>query len=394
MLDRKNLHFNILRIVVFIGICMGIGAGYRAHAHPEAETTSINNDAISDDYIKGYAQAILKTEYGLPSEAMQVKAGVIYLYADRLPQAAFNEMEDKVIASLQNITGVKKVILRDGKEEHYSHKTLPSEKKCKEEPQRKMPDGILVPYSLFKPLIADPKWPRFSVAYHYQQHNNLARHVFAPNFGATLALYRHPMKESQLEIGIQAGLFGIMDIGRSPTALLNADYMVGVPVAYRSGAWSNITRFYHVSSHLGDEFMLTPEGKKTKRINLSYETLDNITSHDFTNGMRLYGGGGYIVHREPNSLKPIRLQAGLEYRHPTSFWRNQLRPLAGLDVKANQESRWSPDLSLKAGVQLQNSHLTDRELLLLLEWYKGHSPDGQFYKNRVQYVGLGIHIFL
>ena len=101
-----------------------------------------------------------------------------------------------------------------------------------------------------------------------------------------------------------------------------------------------------------------------------------------------------IVHREPSSLKPVRLQGGLEYRHPTSFWRNQLRPLAGLDIKSNQESRWQPDLSLKAGVQLQNSHLTDRELLLLLEWYKGHSQDGQFYKNRVQYVGIGIHIFL
>jgi len=30
-------------------------------------------------------------------------------------------------------------------------------------------------------------------------------------------------------------------------------------------------------------------------------------------------------------------------------------------------------------------------LLLLLEYFNGHSPNGQFYKDRVEYIGLGTH---
>jgi hypothetical protein len=28
---------------------------------------------------------------------------------------------------------------------------------------------------------------------------------------------------------------------------------------------------------------------------------------------------------------------------------------------------------------------------LLFEYFYGNSPDGQFYKNRVEYLGLGVH---
>lgn len=348
---------------------------------------------ITQGYIKGYAQAVLTREYGLPADALSVKDGVIYLSVKRLPAARFAQIQDKVIRSLQGIEGVKDVVLHNGVEAHYPPGLAPMAVE-KEEPQSRLPDGFLVPHTIFKPLFADPKWARFAVAYQYWDQNKLGKHVFAPTFGATFSLYRHNMDAGQLEIGIQAGLFAIMDIGRDPTALLNADYVIGLPVAYRSGPWSNLTRFYHMSSHLGDEFMLTPEGKRLTRVNLSYEVLDNIVSYEFTNGLRLYGGGGYIVHREPSSLKPVRLQGGIEYRHPTTTWNNQLRPVVGLDLKSNQESRWEPDLSVKAGVQVQNSRLTDREVLFLVEWYKGHSMHGQFYKRRLNYVGVGVQVFL
>jgi len=33
----------------------------------------------------------------------------------------------------------------------------------------------------------------------------------------------------------------------------------------------------------------------------------------------------------------------------------------------------------------------DRNLQLLVEYFHGNSPDGQFFKRRVEYLGLGAH---
>ncbi|MDP4709285.1 MAG: DUF1207 domain-containing protein, partial [Rickettsiaceae bacterium] len=48
-----------------------------------------------------------------------------------------------------------------------------------------LPDSIL-----FKPLMADPEWPRFTLAYQYLFKDKYSRHVFAPNFGASFSLFR------------------------------------------------------------------------------------------------------------------------------------------------------------------------------------------------------------
>jgi hypothetical protein len=221
------------------------------------------------------------------------------------------------------------------------------------------------------------------------------KHVFAPNFGASFPLYRiaNNEKDTEWEIGVQAGLFGIMDIGRKPTALINADYFVGAPISYRSGSWSYLARFYHISTHLGDEYMLTPEGKKVKRINLSYEGLDILASHNF-DGLRLYGGGGYILHKEPSYIKRLKIQGGAEYYATNTYFGGLFRPVMGIDIKSEEQGKWTPGISCKAGVQLENSSLISNKVQLMLEYYSGKSMHGQFYRDRIQYVGIGIQAFL
>jgi len=35
--------------------------------------------------------------------------------------------------------------------------------------------------------------------------------------------------------------------------------------------------------------------------------------------------------------------------------------------------------------------LLTRKLQILLEYFGGHSPNGQFYKDKVEYIGIGTH---
>lgn len=33
----------------------------------------------------------------------------------------------------------------------------------------------------------------------------------------------------------------------------------------------------------------------------------------------------------------------------------------------------------------------DRNLQILVEYFNGHSPSGQFYRDKIEYIGLGAH---
>jgi hypothetical protein len=159
----------------------------------------------------------------------------------------------------------------------------------------------------------------------------------------------------------------------------------------KKGNFANLTRIFHQSSHLGDEFLL--RGRTDERINLSYEGVNNLFSYHLPAGFRLYAGGGYIFHREPSGLDPWSTQAGLGFRSPRLWLKRSLRPVAGIDVQNRQESDWATDVSARAGIQFENPDFLSRKLQLLFEYYNGKSPNGQFYENNIEFFGLGLHFF-
>ncbi len=348
----------------------------------------------NDQYIKGYVHSICVNGYNLPREAVTVHHGVIIIDEEQLNGKIPDQVLEKVQQATASIKEVKGVRLKG---QQLDRDTLVKQKTMGFASDKEKFKDVALPYnSLFQPLIADPKWPRFTLAYqYYDKKNNLLRHGFAPNFGASFPLYRviNQVTNSEWEIGIQAGLFALMDIGSKPTALINADYYIAVPVTYHKDEISTLVKIYHQSSHLGDEFMLTPEGQKTKRINLSYEGIDALLSYNF-NSFRLYGGGGYIVHKDPGYIKPLKAQIGAEYYSPNTFFNGRLRPIMGIDITAQEMSSWYPGISCKAGVQLENSALFSNKVQFMPEYYSGKSVNGQFYNDKVQYIGFGVQAFL
>ena len=50
-------------------------------------------------------------------------------------------------------------------------------------------------------------------------------------------------------------------------------------------------------------------------------------------------------------------------------------------------------MSVRAGVQFENPDFLSRRLQILVEYYNGRSPNGQFYIQKVEYVGIGLHFF-
>lgn len=160
-------------------------------------------------------------------------------------------------------------------------------------------------------------------------------------------------------------------------------------MGYRYEQFSGFLRVFHQSSHLGDEFIL--RSRVRNRLNLSYEGVDAKLSYEvFGDVLRIYGGAGYLFDRGPASLQPWATQVGVELRSPWPAPSAGWRPMAGLDLQNHEENHWATDLSLRAGVQFDGL-LVSRKLQILFEYFHGHSPNGQFFREKLDYFGLGAH---
>jgi hypothetical protein len=338
-----------------------------------------------DGYIAGYASAVLQQEFHLMNASVRVENGAVTVLAENVTRAE----RDRIEAALMKIRGVDRVDVRS--------KPLSGDGASPKGPGAEFDipparSPWLPPGQLFDPLHADPRWPHFSAAVRrYLTTGEGVKTSFVGDFGETLALYRHATPFSgQWELGVQAGVFSLFDLGTESKQLVNADYIVGFLASYRRGDWSGFIRYSHQSSHLGDEFVLNTN---VTRVNLSYEQVDAKVSYDLFEVIRLYGGGGVFVRREPADIEPWRTQYGIEVQSPTPYFSAAMRPVLYADFQTHQQNNWSTNVSFRTGVQFENARILDRKLQLLLEYYNGYSPNGQFYNARIETIGLGIHLY-
>jgi hypothetical protein len=83
----------------------------------------------------------------------------------------------------------------------------------------------------------------------------------------------------------------------------------------------------------------------------------------------------------------------VEFVSPTAVLNDSLRPLVAVDVREQQENGWSPNLSCRFGVEFSSPERGRRRVQLLLEYYRGYNPNGQFYHERIETFGLGLHVY-
>jgi hypothetical protein len=335
--------------------------------------------APSDAWLEGYAAAVLDREFQLAAPSLRVQSGVITLRASELAGVD----PARVIAALGAIRGASRV-------EILSVSAPAPAPPAPSEPPRVLAEwqtGLLPGGNLFKPLIADPRWPHFAASYQLYLRDPSLKDVGAVSFGESFSLLRERFLDSWWEVGIQAGVFAIFDLDAFSKDLINADYFIAIPFAFRRGDLSALFRVFHQSSHLGDEFLLRT---RSERINLSYEGVDLKVSYEFGEWLRVYGGGGYLFDTDPRNLQPLSLQYGAELTSPWPARPARWRPIAALDVQHREENDWSSDVSVRAGVRIDGV-LATRNMQILVEYFLGRSPNGQFYKSKIEYIGLGAH---
>ncbi len=364
--------------------------------------------AGSDDrYLAGYTVAVLERELGVHDAEVDVRDGVVTVRAVDLAERDRAAIRD-ALGAIRGVVRVEVVDAppaRSAAEEAPAASIAAGNTAAAATPRAAasgvvartaaVPRGQFLPRGeLFRPLLADPKWPRFSATYRYYIDDTDLRSVGSANFGATMPLYRHAAAPAgQWETGLQAGVFSIFDLDAASKDLINADYFVALLGSYAADDFAAIGRVYHQSSHVGDEFLL--RGRVQNRVNLSYEAFDLKLSYDLLErALRVYGGASYLFDRDPASLAPWAVQYGLEATIPWSLdSAGTVTPIIAADVQNQEASAWSTQYSVLGGLELEEVRIAGSALLLGVEWFRGHSPNGQFYHRKVEWVGVGLHLF-
>jgi hypothetical protein len=129
-------------------------SSWRSRAPPRARIPR------ADAFIAGYATAVLEREFGVTGASLAVKDGVIYLDAEDLGSSDRTRAE----AALSENRGVARVEMR----EHGEAAGAAPPAVAAGAPQASDVRGELPMFlprdPLFHSLVADPRWPHFSIA--------------------------------------------------------------------------------------------------------------------------------------------------------------------------------------------------------------------------------------
>src|SRR5688572_9784854 len=203
------------------------------------ETTSAQTS--DDGFIKGYAAAVLERDFRLNVPSLRVENGIVMLQASDLRDVNRNA----VVEARSRIRGVVRVSVQDATAAPPAppEATPPAPAKTVDLGTGIFPGGE----HLFRPLIADPRWPHFAVEYQYYIADKKLGSVAAVTFGESLNFYRSRLGPLWWGVGLQAGVFGIFDLEAESKDLINADYFVAAALDFRHDALSGLMRVFHQS---------------------------------------------------------------------------------------------------------------------------------------------------
>jgi len=256
--------------------------------------------------------------------------------------------------------------------------------------------GIWLPDDapLFRPFLADPRQITSSVGWRFND-NLFDKSVIDVSYYDNTPFYRWEnvwIQGSQLEVGLEGALWAIFSPLKFSSPLLNADYYIGFPVTYAFDDWSFRFRAYHISCHIGDEFLLDHPG--FDRRNPSAEFVDFFVSHHIVEDIRLYGGLGWIVAQDDSfPCARVYAEGGVEVRlHGLMFTDRGDRlyglPFYAVNFRHNTDFDHHFDSTYVVGYEVGKTCGLWKCLRVYLEYHDGYSFEGQFGRMATNYLSL------
>lgn len=237
------------------------------------------------------------------------------------------------------------------------------------------PEGLL-----WQPPLANQREPRMFGK--FTNHNDES--TIETAIGAQFGLFRFGPQSRPFE-GIQLDTFAAVFTRFNANRLLvTSDFRVGLPLTYSKGPWQTKFGYEHTSTHLGDEYI-----QATGRVQVPHVRDEFVAglAYRFMEIFRVYGQAGYsFITSDIVGEDRDRYNLGIEWmRDCPTDWRG--RPFAAVDLDLRSDQDYTGNLTVQVGWYWRTPFR--RSGRILLEYYTGKSPYGQFFQDNEDWIGIG-----
>jgi hypothetical protein len=240
-----------------------------------------------------------------------------------------------------------------------------------------VPDGLM-----FKNYLASNEEGRLGSQLYYDKKIGW---TWDANLGGHVGILRYGTQDPAWPEGWQLDVDGAalprLDSTRS---MVSTDFRIGFPITHREGPWEFKFGYYHLSSHLGDLYMLSHPG--WERLNYVREQLVFGVAYRPVCDLRFYGEANWAF-REDGGSRPWEFQFGIDYSpaQPDGLYG---APFAAINTKLREDVDYSGNVTVEAGWQWRG--LTGHTLRTGLQYFDGMDFQRQFYNRYMQFIGAGV----
>jgi hypothetical protein len=254
-----------------------------------------------------------------------------------------------------------------------------------------LPEGLL-----YKSYLAGPKESRMGTELSYTRGHGW---FWDATLGARIGLLRYGTEDSLWPEGwqwdVEGAAFPRLDLA-SDRDLHSVDFRAGTVLTHRNGPWEWKFGYYHLSSHMGDEYLLQSIGNadpsqpigslQTDRINYVRDSLIYGFALRPHPDWRFYAEVGWAFNTD-GGARPWEFQVGGEYS-PAAPTGIAGTPFVAANGHLRQDNDFSGNFVLEAGWQWRgrSGHLARFGGY----YFNGMSEQYQFFDRFEDQVGLGL----
>lgn len=210
-----------------------------------------------------------------------------------------------------------------------------------------------------------------------------------PTVGARVGLIRYgnndPLHPEGWQIDVEGAAMPRLTLDDARD-LETVDFRGGVPLTYGKDNWQFKFAYYHLSSHLGDEFAINNPGSLGDRINYVRDALVLGASWYPVDFMRLYAEAGYAFNAT-DGAEPWELQFGTELSKPGPTG-SRGTPFLALNGYLREEHNFGGDFTAEAGWLWRNP--IGQTLRLGAFYYNGKSSQFETFDRFEEQIGAGL----
>jgi Protein of unknown function (DUF1207) len=351
-------------------------------------------EVFEDAYLQGYIQSLLDVHYNEVCVQVVVRNG--YVYLSNLSSSTIGHQ--RIVCFVRSLPCVRGVCICD----------TPCCNQSIFFDSYRDRRGAWFPqaYLLFQTLVGATRQVVFGCSMRFND-AAFGQAIAFTSFGEVFPIYRWygvgPWK-ADVQVDIEAAVWSLFEwtkqkgiIQGDACALVDADYYVGLPLSYAVNCWSFRLRLYHISCHLGDEFLILEQlaDPDFQRLNPSDNAIDFFASYyRWKNALRLYAGVGYIFDTNVSfPMKPWYFEYGAELRlfgRRIPCTRLHLQPYAAMNFTNTQDRHWNIDQNYVAGLEFSRLARVGRKVRFYGQYHTGFSEAGQFSRLRTHYLALNL----